>query len=79
LTVTRPWRINSSALRREATPARARNFCRRSSESCDNWTLILRAGIVLILGVGLSLDDSRIAPTQSGHQRLTRTNRHHRV
>src|SRR5579864_286825 len=31
LTVTRPSRISSSALRREAMPARARIFCSRSS------------------------------------------------
>src|SRR5262245_892874 len=31
LTVTSPSRISSSALRREAIPARARIFCRRSS------------------------------------------------
>jgi hypothetical protein len=31
LIVTRPWRIISSAARREAIPAWAMSFCRRSS------------------------------------------------
>src|SRR5438128_850192 len=54
LTVTRPWAISSSTLRREAMPAAAMIFCRRSSGK-DLTTFTFRCNLAggLFVGAGV--------------------------